>query len=56
MTNSKFKSIIPKLHVKGQNLVKTVYYDGLRVLGKPEQYAEIYYEEGCDDSPYPKNK
>lgn len=49
MTSLKYKSIIPKFHVKGPNLVKTVYYDGLRVLGKPEEYAELYYDDGCDE-------
>jgi len=45
----KFKSIIPKLHLKGKNLIKTIYYDGLRVLGKPEEYAKHYFEDGCDE-------
>ena len=30
------KRIIPKLEIKGENLVKGVNLEGLRVLGKPE--------------------
>lgn len=45
----KFKSIIPRLDLKGPNLVKTLYLEGLRVLGKPEEYAEQYYKDGCDE-------
>ena len=45
----KYKSIIPRLDLKGPNLVKTLYLEGLRVLGKPEEYAEQYYKDGCDE-------
>ena len=41
--------IIARLDIKNSDLVKGVNLEGLRVLGKPEQYAEIYYEEGCDE-------
>ena len=35
--------IIPKLEVKGPNLVKGIKLDGLRVLGNPENFALHYY-------------
>lgn len=41
--------IIPRLDVKGPNLVKGIHLEGLRVLGKPEQFAEYYYEHGADE-------
>ncbi len=45
----KFKSLIPKLDLKGPNLIKPMYLEGLRVLGKPEEYAEHYFKAGCDE-------
>jgi len=45
----KFKSLIPKIDLKGPNLVKPIYLEGLRVLGKPEEYVEHYYNNGCDE-------
>lgn len=41
--------IIPRLDVKGPNLVKGVHLEGLRVLGKPDRFARVYYEEGADE-------
>ena len=41
--------IIPRLDVKGPNLVKGIHLEGLRVLGKPEHFAEYYYEQGADE-------
>ena len=41
--------IIPRLDVKGANLVKGVHLEGLRVLGKPEVFARHYYEQGADE-------
>ena len=35
--------IIPKLDIKGENLVKGINLEGLRVLGKPEVFASNYY-------------
>jgi len=45
----KFKSIIPKLDLKGPNLIKPIFLEGLRVLGKPEEYAQHYFDGGCDE-------
>ncbi len=44
--------IIPRLDIKGPNLVKGVCLEGLRVLGKPEQFAKYYYEQGADELIY----
>lgn len=41
--------IIPKMDIKGPNLVKGVHLEGLRVLGKPENFARYYYESGADE-------
>lgn len=44
--------IIPRLDIKGPNLVKGIHLEGLRVLGKPEQFARLYYEYGADELIY----
>lgn len=44
--------IIPRLDIKGQNVIKGIHLEGLRVLGKPEQYAKYYYETGADELLY----
>lgn len=44
--------IIPRLDIKGPNLVKGIHLEGLRVLGKPEQFARFYYEQGADELIY----
>lgn len=44
--------IIPRLDIKGPNLVKGIHLEGLRVLGKPEQFARYYYEHGADELVY----
>ena len=41
--------LIPRLDIKGPNLVKGIHLEGLRVLGKPEVFAEYYYETGADE-------
>lgn len=41
--------VIPRLDIKGPNLVKGLQFDGNRVLGTPEVFAEIYYREGADE-------
>jgi imidazole glycerol-phosphate synthase subunit HisF len=41
--------IIARLDIKGPNLVKGVHFEGLRVLGKPEVFAKIYYQQGIDE-------
>jgi len=44
--------IIPRLDIKGPNLVKGIHLEGLRVLGKPEKFAKFYYENGADELIY----
>lgn len=44
--------IIPRLDIKGPNLVKGIHLEGLRVLGKPERFARLYYEQGADELLY----
>jgi cyclase len=44
--------VIPRLDIKGPNLVKGIHFEGLRVLGKPEWFARHYYEQGADELVY----
>ena len=44
--------IIPRLDIKGPNLVKGIHLEGLRVLGKPDRFARYYYESGADELIY----
>ncbi len=41
--------VIPRLDIKGPNLVKGIHLEGLRVLGDPAAYARHYYQEGADE-------
>ena len=41
--------IIPRLDIKGTNLIKGVQLEGLRVIGSPSKYALKYYEQGADE-------
>ena len=41
--------IIPRLDIKGPNVVKGLCFEGYRVLGHPETFAQTYYEAGADD-------
>ena len=41
--------IIPRLDIKGPNLVKGIHLEGLRVLGKPSDFAKYYYENNADE-------
>ncbi len=44
--------IVPKLEVKGPNLIKGIHLEGLRIVGKPEQAAIKYYKDGADELIY----
>ncbi len=44
--------VIPRLDIKGPNLVKGVHLEGLRVLGKPWSFARAYYRGGADELIY----
>jgi cyclase len=41
--------IIPRIDIKGPNLVKGINLEGLRVLGTPEDYIKFYYKGGADE-------
>ena len=41
--------IIPRLDIKGPNVVKGLCFDGYRVLGRPEVFSDIYYNQGADE-------
>ena len=44
--------LISRLDVKGQNLIKSVNLEGLRVIGDPSEHAIKYYNEGADEILY----
>lgn len=44
--------IIPRLDIKGPNVVKGIHLEGLRVLGKPKDFAQYYFENGADEIIY----
>ncbi|MCH2209858.1 MAG: imidazole glycerol phosphate synthase cyclase subunit [Fuerstiella sp.] len=44
--------VIPRLDIKGPNLVKGIHLEGLRVLGRPEEFARFYYDHGADELIY----
>ena len=44
--------IIPRLDIKGPNLVKGIHFEGLRVLGNPNDYAREYYSLLADELMY----
>jgi cyclase len=44
--------VIPRLDIKGPNVVKGVHLEGLRVVGKPEAFASLYYLHGADELLY----
>ena len=48
MTNKNLR-IIPRLDIKGQNLVKGIHLEGFRALGNVNDYIEKYYLEEADE-------
>ena len=44
--------VIPRLDIKGPNLVKGIHLEGLRIMGKPEVFARQYYKDGADELIY----
>ncbi len=44
--------IIPRLDIKGPNVIKGVRLDCLRVVGDPQELATKYYKEGADELLY----
>ncbi|NPC56215.1 imidazole glycerol phosphate synthase subunit HisF [Caenimonas soli] len=41
--------IIPRLDIKGPNLIKGIRLEGLRVVGDPHAFALDYYRQGADE-------
>ncbi len=44
--------IIPRLDIKGPNVVKGIQLEGLRVVGNPSELARAYYNQGADELIY----
>jgi len=44
--------IIARLDIKGPNVVKGIRFEGLRVMGPPQELARRYYEQGADELLY----
>lgn len=44
--------IIPRLDIKGSNLIKGIHLEGLRVIGDPQEFSRRYYEGGADELLY----
>ena len=44
--------LVARLDIKGQNLIKGIHLEGLRVIGQPNEYAKRYYEQGADELIY----
>jgi cyclase len=44
--------IIARLDIKGENVIKGIHLEGLRVVGRPRELAHKYYSEGVDELIY----
>jgi cyclase len=44
--------LIGRLDIKGPNLIKGIRFEGLKVLGSPEEFALNYYNQGIDELIY----
>ena len=44
--------LIARLDIKGPNLIKGVAFEGLRVIGDPQEHALRYYQAGADELIY----
>jgi cyclase len=44
--------LIARLDIKGENLIKGIQLEGLRVIGSPNEYALKYYLQGADELIY----
>ncbi len=41
--------LIPRLDIKGENLIKGIHLEGLRIMGDPNEFAINYYQQGADE-------
>ena len=46
------KRIIARLDIKGPNVIKGIQLECLRVMGKPDDLAQEYYQQGADELIY----
>lgn len=44
--------LIARLDIKGPNLIKSIHFEGLRVIGSPNEHALKYYHQGADELIY----
>jgi len=44
--------IIPRLDIKNDTVVKGIHLEGLRVVGRPDEFAYQYFREGADELLY----
>jgi|TARA_Y100000814_G_scaffold77956_1_gene50079 cyclase len=44
--------LIARLDIKGDNVIKGIHLEGLRIVGKPGSMARKYYENGIDEIIY----
>jgi cyclase len=44
--------LIARLDIKGENLIKGVHLEGLRIMGSPGEHALRYYLQGADELIY----
>lgn len=44
--------LIARLDIKGSNLIKGINLEGLRVMGDPQHFAQLYYNSGIDELIY----
>jgi imidazole glycerol-phosphate synthase subunit HisF len=44
--------IIPRLDIKGENIIKGIHLEGLRIIGDPQEFATKYFHEGADEILY----
>lgn len=44
--------IIARLDIKGPNVVKGIHLEGLRIVGKPDELARRYADQGADELLY----
>jgi len=53
--NKNFIRIISRLDIKNNNLIKGINLEGLRILGEPLNFANIYSKHGVDEICYVDN-
>lgn len=47
-----YPRLIARLDIKGENLIKGVQLEGLRVIGNPKNFSSSYYAEGIEEILY----